>query len=691
MARRKADSKSKRAPPEEEPTILRETFGPSPATWMEIEVASDQQVRLKGLTFGGAAELTAGDVSRALAETFGVVHGLIEEAIQQVAEKAAEAPDSVVRGQIIARGTEPVAGESGRIDFTYQETLEGKVSHAGLIKALGSKDLAEVTEAAILTCLVAPGQELAVLVAAGQGTPGTDVMGNEIPEVTVAAVLDAVSHVRVEGERFLAETYGYVCVSRDVISVIPPIWVSGDGMEAHFIHLAQAGPGLQPTTTLLESALAAGGVRYGIDEDAVKALAGLGYESDQVFTHRLARGTAAVDGVDSHVKFNFDPGKKGGTIQEDGSIDLRERNAAVGVVKDQLLGEMVPATPGRAGSTVAGVELEAAEGSEIEFAAGDNVRSEKEGESLKFYAEMDGNVDVADGVVAVNQVLDVSGDVNYETGNLDVQGDIAIKGSVATGFTVRASGSITIGGMIESGAQVHAGGGALVVKGIVGESTVVEAEGDVETKFIQNSTVTAGGNLTVGSYIHNANVRVGGQIEVHAGGGDHGGSIVGGEVYATEGITAAIIGSDSSEKTAVGIGPKPKVAAEIDVLQETIDFYETNIQRIRLALGLKRSDDERLKTVVEEAPRQKRKAVASLAAKLKELNAGWKQSFAEQRGLKSEHERELKAATIAASGAVHQGVEVCMGGECMRLTDTVAAAAFTMVDGRITLEEPAPE
>ena len=438
---------------------MRETFGPSPATWMEIEIDPDQQqVSLKGLTFGGA-ELSADDITRALTEIFGIVNGINEETVQQVAAKAAEAPDGVVRGQVIAGGSEPVPGESGRVDYTYQENLEGKISFAGLLKALAAKELAAVMEAGVLTCLVAPAQQLAVLVPAGPGTPGMDVLGNEIPDVTIEAVLKVGSNVRVDGDRYLAESYGYICLTNDLISVMPPIWLVAGGMEAHFVHLPQAGPGLKPKPDLLKTALAAAQVSYGIAEDEVEALGKRRYDPDQAFAHQVARGTPAVDGVDAHVKYNFDPSKKGGTIQEDGSIDLRERNAAVGVEKDQLLGELVPATEGRPGATVTGAELEAVDGAEIDFEAGENVRSEGDGEAVKFFAETSGNVDVAEGVIKVNLVLDVSGDVNYETGNLDVEGDVAIKGSVATGFTVKASGSVTIGGMIESGAQVHAGGG----------------------------------------------------------------------------------------------------------------------------------------------------------------------------------------------------------------------------------------
>ena len=157
MSKRARKSSDKEPESEEEVTTLRETFGNSPATWMEIEISADnQEVSLGGMSFGGDADLTAADVTRALADVFSIQHGIVEATIEQLASKAAEAPDSVVRGSVIAKGTLPVPGEVGRIEYPYQEGLEGNLSYPGLWKALTGDELPALLEADILTCLVAP-------------------------------------------------------------------------------------------------------------------------------------------------------------------------------------------------------------------------------------------------------------------------------------------------------------------------------------------------------------------------------------------------------------------------------------------------------------------------------------------------------------------------------------------------------
>ena len=392
--------------------------------------------------------------------------------------------------------------------------------------------------------------------------------------------------------------------------------------------------------------------------------------------------------MDTHVEYSFDPVKKGGSIRADGSIDLRERNAAITVEENELLGEVVRETKGTPGTNLMGGEIPAKDGEKRAFKGGENVRVESEGGQTKaFYAQTKGNAHVKGETIEVQPVFKVSGDVDYETGNVDVGTDLEIK----AGFTVKAAGSISVGGTIELGASVHAGGDIAAAQGIVGESTVVEAGGEIETKFIQNGTVTAQGDLTVGSYIHNARVRVGGRIEVQAGGGEHGGSIVGGEVFATGGIAARYFGSDSSDHTLVGIGLDPEQAAELEKTAKLVDFCGENIERICRALGLKNESDERIETLVEEAPEAKREVVAKLVGELEKLKKVWKKSFGVQRDLESRITEHLKDARVDASERVLPGVEICFGTESMTVSEALSASSFSLVKDSVRRSDYAGE
>ena len=221
----------------------------------------------------------------------------------------------------------------------------------------------------------------------------------------------------------------------------------------------------------------------------------------------------------------------------------------------------------------------------------------------------------------VNTVFDVRADIDYDVGNIDVPGDVQISGSVKPGFVVKAGGSVTIGGAVELGASVHAKGDVAVSQGILGDTTRVVALGDIETKHIQNSSVMAKGTITVGSYLFNAIVRSGNQVIVKSGGGECGGSIVGGEVIASLGIQARILGSESTDRTVVGIGANPEDGASQAQLEKAQSHVSSETLRLLRTLGVDSVDESELKQHIRRLPESRRQAALDIMRKLQELES----------------------------------------------------------------------
>ncbi|MFP6644025.1 MAG: FapA family protein [Candidatus Latescibacterota bacterium] len=261
----------------------------------------------------------------------------------------------------------------------------------------------------------------------------------------------------------------------------------------------------------------------------------------------VACATPPVHGSDGSIEYSVDLDKRAGRLLPDGSIDLRERNSAVAVTTGQIVARVTGSTVGEDGCDVRGAPLAATPGTDPDVTAGEEVRlEESEDQSAALIAEIDGNLAVESGTVHVRSVFTVSGDVDYDVGNIDVPGDVEIRGLVGSGFSVA--------GTTEPGATLQAGGDGLVGQGILGEKTCVIADGSVTTKFIQDSVVTAGGDITVGSYIFNGRVSAGtGRARRESGGGDRGGSIVGGQVLAGHLVEAHRIGSSETDRTLVGM------------------------------------------------------------------------------------------------------------------------------------------
>jgi len=87
-----------------------------------------------------------------------------------------------------------------------------------------------------------------------------------------------------------------------------------------------------------------------------------------------------------------------------------------------------------------------------------------------------------------------------------------------------------------------------VAKGINGRNTRIVALGDVETRFVQHSSVAARGHIIVTSHLVNAQVCAGGRLVVGGEAGERG-SIAGGRAWASAGIEAGQAGSATAEAT----------------------------------------------------------------------------------------------------------------------------------------------
>ncbi|MBQ38095.1 MAG: hypothetical protein CME04_17060 [Gemmatimonadaceae bacterium] len=465
--------------------------------------------------------------------------------------KQAEA--DAVRGSFpIAHGTPAEPGEDGRVEL---ECIEGHLDTLApalatdFVAILARTDLDEVVGAEVSGVTVTPGQIIARVIPPTEGTPGKDLLGQPLTDPGEAVVIEAGGHTRLEGDHVESEVFGYLHRVGDCFTVVPPVWVGEESTKAYFIHFPELLRHESYEPEWVSGALDAAGVTHGIDGEAIDSMCADWPAATEARAVLLASGIDPKDGEDTHVDFDFDPSKRAGAVRPDGSIDYRERNANIGVAAGQLIGKIVPATQGKPGSDVVGTESPAKDGEDKQIGAGENVTAKSEDGTTVFYSDIDGAISVTGDTIEVQPVYTISGDVDYETGNIDLPMNVEIGGSVKSEFKVKSGGSVTIGGVLEPGCEVTAAGDVVIANGVFGDTTRVTSSGNVETKMVQNSTVTAHGDLTVGSYIYNAIVRAGGTVTVEEGGGDRAGSIFGGEVMAGKQVVAKRIGSEETAHT----------------------------------------------------------------------------------------------------------------------------------------------
>jgi len=244
---------------------------------------------------------------------------------------------------------------------------------------------------------------------------------------------------------------------------------------------------------IVSAALAEAGVVHGIDQRVVRlvaeGLANVNFELDRT---AIATASPPAAGESGTLELAFDMSVLPGLDRGDGTIDHRERRFLHPVSEGTVLALYRPATAGTRGRGVDGTILDAIPPDDPMPVIGPGVRMDEHGRVLAISA----GIVRWDGATGFEVVAEYrhDGDVDLRSGNLAMEGDIKISGSVNNGFVVRASGSVEISGDVDGG-TVIAGGDVVVRGGILGSNGLVSAQGDVTCKRVQNATIRARGRI----------------------------------------------------------------------------------------------------------------------------------------------------------------------------------------------------
>lgn len=312
------------------------------------------------------------------------------------------------------------------------------------------------------------------------------------------------------------------------------------------------------------------GIKFGIKEDVIEEFVSHPvYNTDIV----LAEGVQPRHGRDASIVyfFNTNPSLKP-KHNEDGSVDYHELNTICPVSKGDKLACLHPMDPGEAGRDIFGklISPRTVKNKKLEY--GLNISLSEDGTEL--ISDVTGHVSLTDGKVFVSDVYEVPADVDSSTGDINYSGSVHIKGSVRGGYTVIAEQNIIVEGSVED-ALLQAGGDIIVMRGIQGmQRGVLDARGNVVTKYIENAKVFAGGYVETGSIIY-SEVGAGEDVVV----AEHKGLINGGVVRAGGKVKANSIGSTMGSKTLVEVGMSPEKKERYNVLQKEMEQFNVEMEK----------------------------------------------------------------------------------------------------------------
>lgn len=442
------------------------------------------------------------------------------------------------------------------------------------------------------------------------------------------------------------------------------VFLPGNRLTAWLLVYPPVGNGREVTREMLSEALNEAKVLYGVDEELLDRLPS---GRDRYFRlHLAARGAPAVNGTDGAIEDLF-PRKveREYKVDDRGQVDYTTLNLVQNAEEGEAICRIIPPTEGVEGRSVTDEALPAKDGRAAVPPKGRNTVVNEDGTAL--VAARAGHVEFTGRTFEIKPLLEIGGNVDFSTGNINFLGDIHIHGDVCSGFTVRAMGSITVDGVVEA-SSVEAGGDLIVVKGVQGnDQAVIRSQRSVFVKYLENCSVYARGNLQADCII-NCEVYSDGVVQVRSGRG----TIIGGRIRAAHLVSASIVGSKSELTTVIDLGGMPCEDFERELLQKEILDLEDELEKTELQPESphkqKKLSTMRMKT-----------SIAKNKLKLFDKNA------AELQEELREGQEDQNASGRLEFGVAYAGTEIVMGSVLYRLNHETYESSATMMNGEIVI------
>lgn len=410
-------------------------------------------------------------------------------------------------------------------------------------------------------------------------------------------------------------------------------------------------------------------IQYGLMEDVLLKVLKNRIVNEKIL---IAEGKKPVNGKDGKIKFYFDFEKTlMPKINPDGTVNYKELDSINVVKAGDILAELIPPENGEDGIKVTGDPIPHKKGKTPIFPRGKNTEISEDGRFL--ISSSNGIVEYRNGRIIVSELL-VLENIDNSTGNINFNGNVIIKKDILNGFTLKTTGSVEIKGAIEGG-FVQCDGDLLVRRGIKGYNRkTVDIGGDLSTKFIENSIINAGGNVTAEAIMHSdvsskSNILVIGKK----------GLIVGGVCRAKYEIRAKVVGSSMATSTVLEVGIDPELKSKNDELEKKINELKNNLEKVEKSIKIL----EILKSS-NKLDQNKMQIYNNLITTRDNINieiVNLERELNELQIIKD----NLTKGQIKVSDTVYPGVKIIIGNSQLIVKDEMKRCTFYEENGRIKI------
>lgn len=407
-------------------------------------------------------------------------------------------------------------------------------------------------------------------------------------------------------------------------------------------------------------------IKYGINKEILEEIIKRELYNKKIL---IAQGKMPKNGNDGYIDYRFNMSSDlKPSITEKGRVDFRDLGLINNVDEGEVLATINPPTDGINGINVLGEEVLAVKGKPAKVRTGKNTSLLED----KIISDIGGQVRLIQGKVEVLDIHNIMGNVDNHTGNISFNGTIVIDNCINSGFKVKALGDVYVNGVVED-ALVKCGGNIYLAKGIVGKSrATLEANGEIISKYIENSTVTSKQDITADAILH-SNVQSNSNIIVEG----NKGLIVGGQCKAQYEIQAKTIGSPMETFTLIEVGINPQLKERLMKIKYSIDELDKDIEKVSKSINiLERSYKlnnlsdkkiilfKRLLKTHKQLTERKNDLIIDYEEKEKELKI-------------------LSTGTVIVNDTIYPGVKIIIGNHTMYIKKIMKKCKFTLVKGCI--------
>ena len=245
-------------------------------------------------------------------------------------------------------------------------------------------------------------------------------------------------------------------------------------------------------------------------EQIMEALRVSQFDHQEVRGLLVAKGTLPSPEIPAHWVLDsyLSPPQEKGEKDSLKNKDYKKNSPFIQVVEGQILARYQERSPGKEGADILGSplpwnpivppNLEPGEGTQIE-------ETPDQGRILK--ATKTGRVKWEMGILVVEEILEIPGNVDYHTGHINFPGHVIIGGLVLEGFNVKAGKSLHFrktldASLVECGEDLTCDGGILG-----GGHGKVIVQGNVKAKFVENCYLEARGTIEITGSVLNSQIK----------------------------------------------------------------------------------------------------------------------------------------------------------------------------------------